>query len=344
MNDSAGKAKADSIATGLIKQEICQDMSEGCYRYFSTQAATQLVGRSARLAGLLMTFLLGGCAAMPDAAAPPQQHNNMNAVLWIQTSTEYRANSWTVYQAASAQLASLVEAAGVTGDLDQAAAYGCDAGRHCPGLAEAGLPPAVVLDIDETVLDNSTYQARLVADNDSYSDDTWDLWLAERRAPAVPGVAAFIEAAGQAGVAVVYLTNRTCRQRVSSPDACPQREDTLENMKAVGLPLLSAQDQLIMRAERPEWDQSEKQLRRQYIAGRYRILMSIGDDLGDFAAGIKRGSLAARRAFNEAHGALYGIHWFQLSNPAYGSWEHAVPRPKAQALSLGKGPGAGNNR
>src|SRR3546814_16662525 len=52
----------------------------------------------------------------------------------------------------------------------------------------ASLKPAVIMDIDETVLDNSPYQARLIRDQAQYSDPTWDLWVAEKKAKAVPGV------------------------------------------------------------------------------------------------------------------------------------------------------------
>lgn len=281
---------------------------------------------------LLGLLTLSGCTVMEGNPGRPDQHNNMNAVLWVQTSTEYRSNSLTVYRAAAAMLPTVLAARGLTADLDQAASYRCEAGVPCDPLAAADLVPAVVLDIDETVLDNSRYQARLVTENGSYRDDTWDLWLAERNAPATPGVIEFVQQAQELGVAVIYLTNRTCRQRAGMSAPCPQRDDTLVNMKAEGIPALQADDQLIMRAERPEWDQSEKQLRRKYIGERYRIMMLIGDDLGDFGSAVKSRSLADRMAFAERHAALFGVHWFQLSNPIYGSWERAVPRPKSGSL------------
>src|SRR5690606_39342431 len=71
-----------------------------------------------------------------------------------------------------------------------------------------GLKPAVVLDIDETVLDNSPYQARLVRDGGEYSDPSWDAWVEERKARAVPGVVEFARAANARGVTLVYISNR----------------------------------------------------------------------------------------------------------------------------------------
>src|SRR3546814_10594895 len=90
----------------------------------------------------------------------------LNAVLWVQTSAEYRAAAETVYRAATDQLdATLAQAhwdALLPSDRDNAG-------------DTASLKPAVIMDIDETVLDNSPYQARLIRDQAQYSDPTWDL-------------------------------------------------------------------------------------------------------------------------------------------------------------------------
>ena len=281
---------------------------------------------------LLVISLVAGCTVSDQESRQTDVHDNMNSVLWMQTSGEHEASYRTVYRAAELQLAPLRDAGGVTGDIDQAAAYGCRAGEHCGPLAEQNLLPAVVLDIDETVLDNVIYQARLVRENREYQDATWDLWVAERKAGTVPGVIGFIEAAQRAGVAVIYLTNRSCSTRNPGGDPCPQREDTLQNMLSTGVPALGENDLFIMRNERPEWNQSEKQLRRQFLAAKYRIMMLIGDDIGDFASGIKGLSIDERLEFVQAHAGLLGVHWFALANPVYGSWERAVPRPKVEVL------------
>ena len=71
-----------------------------------------------------------------------------------------------------------------------------------------GLPPAVVLDIDETVLDNSPYQARLIRDGKAYDDASWAAWCKEERARALPGAVAFTQFAAAHGIAV-----RVCHVR-----------------------------------------------------------------------------------------------------------------------------------
>ncbi|MBT6890609.1 MAG: hypothetical protein HOA25_03870, partial [Gammaproteobacteria bacterium] len=218
---------------------------------------------------------------------------------------------------------------------DQAKSFGCSAGASCPGLAAAGLIPAVVLDVDETVLDNSVFGARLIENGEQWQPGAWDEWVSEKSATPVPGALAFIERARDEGVAVIYVTNRRCsvRERISegsSNQPCPQKLDTLENLVTAGYPPLASADMLILQGEQPEWDSSEKQLRRQHIAKRYRIMMLIGDDLGDLASNIKKASVEERVRFVSTHQSLLGEYWFQLTNPAYGSWRGALSGKPAQ--------------
>ena len=267
---------------------------------------------------LLTCFILvSGCAV---------QHDSMKATLWIQTSAEYQGNSEMVFNVAESRLSLLRDTQDVTADIDQAKSFGCDAGTSCPGLATAGLMPAVVLDIDETVLDNSAYQARLIKNNVQWQSDTWDDWVSEKAALPVPGALAFIERATAEGVAVIYVTNRRCSVREGADDTsqCPQKTDTLENLVTAGFPPPASADLLILRGERPQWDTSEKQARRQHIAQRYRIMMLIGDDLGDLASNIKAASVEDRARFVSTHQSLQGEFWFQLANPTYGSWQRAL--------------------
>ncbi len=248
--------------------------------------------------------------------------DTLQPTLWMQTAPEYRANTRLVFAVARSQLDVLQARPDVTGALEQAAVYGCEAGRACDALAADVLRPAVVLDIDETVLDNSPYQARRALEGTSFDPVSWDLWLAERAAPAIAGAVEFIKAARARGIAVIYITNRRCAARDDAAMAppCPQRQDTLDNLASAGIPALGEHDLLMLRAERPQWDQSEKQLRRAHVAERYRIIMLIGDDIGDLAANVKGLPIPEKFSFVDRHEHLLGIHWFQLTNPIYGSW------------------------
>lgn len=250
-----------------------------------------------------------------------RQNDNLDAVLWMQTAAEYRGNSLSIYHAATDRLPWVYAQNDVTAAIEQAQIYDCQAGVACKALAqEKNLLPAIVLDVDETVLDNSVYQARLVRDNGSWNPATWAQWLSSQDAAAIPGAVDFIKAAKKQGMAIVYITNRACTEPEGPANACPQKADTVGNLKKAGFPDLGKHDLMILKNERAEWNQSDKKLRREYVSKKYRIAMLIGDDLGDLAPGVKTIGIKARFDYVDQHAALYGNYWFQLSNPTYGSW------------------------
>src|SRR5690625_4333534 len=125
-----------------------------------------------------LTLALAACATAPQAPAPATAiatgaaaDDNLDAALWVQRSQEYRATLVSLYRGAIARLDEALA------DPEWDALVPDE--RDTPGAWRA-LPPAVILDIDETVLDNSAYQARLVRDGLEYDDDTWADWVAER--------------------------------------------------------------------------------------------------------------------------------------------------------------------
>ena len=255
-------------------------------------------------------------AATLDAAASNAQreaitaatpaHDNLNAVLWVQASTEYRASTETIYRAAADKLdVALKEKnwdALVPGERDNAG-------------QTAGLKPAVVMDVDETVLDNSPYQARLIRDNAEYSDPSWDLWVAEKKAKAVPGVVEFAKAAAARGVTILYLSNR----------AVHLKDATIANLEAVGMPVASDDVFLGLGTVVPGCEQngSEKNCRRRLAGREYRVLMQFGDQLGDFVE-IVANTPQGRAGLLGEYGDWFGERWWMLPNPTYGSWEPAL--------------------
>ena len=173
----------------------------------------------------------------------------------------------------------------------------------------------MILDIDETVLDNSPYQARLVRDGAEYSDPTWDAWVEERKARALPGVVEFARAAHARGITLVYISNR----------AVHLKQATLDNLRSEGLPV--ADDGVFLGlgtvVEGCEQDGSEKDCRRQLAGRSYRVLMQFGDQLGDFAR-VYDNSPAGRQALLDRYEGWFGERWWMLPNPTYGSWEPAL--------------------
>ena len=275
--------------------------------------------RPASLLPLVLALALGACAtqrestkvtlpvtqtAVAHVEANPGADDNLNAVLWTQASAEYDAAALSLYRAAADRLdEALADPAWdalAPGERDNAAAL-------------AGLPPAVIMDVDETVLDNSPYQARLVRQGATYDEASWAAWVDERAARPVPGVAEFTRAAATRGVTVVYLSNRTEQSQAA----------TLDNLRALGLPVAGGDAFLGKGSAGCEHAGSAKDCRRRQVAARYRVLMQFGDQLGDFVA-VRDGAPAARQALVERHAGWFGERWWMLPNPTYGDWEPAL--------------------
>ncbi|MFP7723377.1 5'-nucleotidase, lipoprotein e(P4) family [Lysobacter sp. A3-1-A15] len=241
--------------------------------------------------------------------------DNLNAVLWVQTSTEYEALATQTFRAAADHLEKALSEANWDALVPEERANAAD-----------GLPPAVIMDIDETVLDNSPYQARLVHEGEEYNEVTWAEWVAEKKAAAVPGVTDFARAAEARGVTILYISNR----------AQHLNEATLANLRALGLPVKD--DSVFLGLGRVvegcEQDGSEKNCRRQWAGRHYRVLMQFGDQLGDFME-VAVNTPDGRGALMEEYGDWFGERWWMLPNPTYGSWEPATfnndwRQPRAQ--------------
>lgn len=265
----------------------------------------------------LATVTLGACRTLPaeGTAAPPPagaaaQRNaegaddNLNAVLWVQRSAEYRAAAETVYRAATDKLDAALKDPAWDALVPEERA-----------TAARGLPPAVVMDIDETVLDNAPYQARLVRDGKEYDETTWDAWVREEKARPVPGVVDFARAAQARGITVLYISNRA--EHLIAP--------TLANLRAVGLPVKDDSVFLGLGTFVADCEQegSEKLCRRQLAGRSYRVLMQFGDQLGDFGQ-ILANTPEARADLQHRYRAWFGERWWMLPNPTYGSWEPAL--------------------
>lgn len=225
----------------------------------------------------------------------------LDATLWVQTSVEYRAVAKQTYRSASDNLVRAVRDPRWTAALEQ------------EGTATERLPPAVVLDLDETVLDNSAYEARLAGAGKSFSDETWQAWVKEGKAGAVPGALEFLKLAAALGVEPVFITNRVC-------DAASLEDPTVRVLRDHGIAFQPAN--LLCKS-----GTSDKSPRRQAAAAKYRLLMLFGDDFRDFVSLPKeRDTLAGRMEAALAREHWWGERWFVLPNPMYGSWEGMLSR------------------
>ncbi|HJU40869.1 MAG TPA: HAD family acid phosphatase [Tahibacter sp.] len=266
-----------------------------------------------RLLVLAPLALAAGCAqhavkpapAEPAPVAVSTATDNLNATLWAQRSLEHDL----VYREVYAQATRQVAAALAQPDWDALP----KTERKTPA---AGLPPAVIVDVDETVLDNSPYQARLIRDGQEYDEFTWDAWCREKAARATPGALEFARDAAARGVTVFYLTNRA--QHLNAV--------TLENLKSVGFPVSERENAFLglgLVVPDCESNGSDKGCRRELIGRTHRVLALVGDQLGDFID-VENNSPAAREAAAAPYAAWFGERWFMLPNPTYGSWDGAV--------------------
>ncbi len=286
-----------------------------------------------------ISLLLVGCAAVPPApsrvARPPSPapspplpvagREQLNAVLWMQSSAEYSAITGQTFRIATERLNGPALDPG-TAALEQAA---------MPAAAMSALPTAIVVDLDETILDNSFYQARRALAGMGYDEPSWQAWMQEASAPALPGAVDFLRQASAAGHAVFYVTNRDCLEAApGAADPCPAQTATQRNLRTLGLPGADDESRLLVRSERPEWRSSDKSPRRAWIAERYRIVLMVGDDLRDF---VDRGVFEARR---EELSPLFGTRWFLLPNAMYGSWDRGLSiEQKYRRLDADPAPG-----
>ncbi len=245
-------------------------------------------------------------AAAPVAAPAPVAGPNdgLNAALWMQASVEYRLVAGQTWRSALTQLDRAIKTptwdALTTEDRDTPA---------------VGLPPAVIVDVDDTVLDTSTYEARLVKGDLNHDESLWQQWVKQETARPVPGALEFARAAAARGVTLIYITNRV-------PELAPA---TLENLRKLGFPLKD-DTQLLTRnfvVEGCEQVGSQKTCQRRQVGRHYRILLQLGDQLDDLLT-LTSNTPEGREEAVRPYLSWVGERWFVLPNPTYGSWESAL--------------------
>lgn len=261
---------------------------------------------------VVSVLALAGCAATPSrsktapehAPQAAQPHENLNATLWMESSAEYEASIRGVYAAArhafERALADQTWNALPRGEAS---------------LGFESLPPAIIVDADETFINNEPFQARAIRDGGGFKAERWVAWVNERNAVALPGAAEFAQYVASRGVTIFYITNR---------DYPAEYEATVTNLRAQGFPVAEDASNVLLRGA-PVAPAREKGERRRLVAKTHRVLLMLGDNLGDFLDGINSG-VAQRRALMAPYAEWWGERWFMLPNPSYGSWESAVLR------------------
>ena len=169
-------------------------------------------------------------------------------------------------------------------------------------------PLAVITDIDETILDNSPFNANLIVSGGSYNNDNWTAWVNEKRAKALPGALDFCKYAKEKGVEVFYLSNRT----VDHTDA------TIENMKNEGFPFADKKHMFLKK------ETSNKTDRRNSILENYDVVLLLGDNLRDFDEVFGGRGDDFGFTVTAENKDKFGTKFIVFPNPMYGEWEKGI--------------------
>lgn len=222
-----------------------------------------------------VVVMLSGCSVSLD------EHNPIDSkqgVEWVQSSGEYNALAYQAFN--NAKLAFLKNKV---------------KGKN-----------AVVVDLDETMINNSAYAAWQVKNNQSYSSDTWNKWCEAREATEIPGAVDFANFVVKNGGDIFYVSNR--KQKVY--------DATLDNLKALKFPQLDAKHILLKEKSSDKAARIEKILKEGY-----KIVLMVGDNLNDFGSDTYHKTNQERVAYVNAHKENYGTKWIVLPNPNYGGFQ-----------------------
>ena len=218
-----------------------------------------------------------------------QAETETMGLLWMRTSAEYRALAYQGYNVAM----NAVKMA-VTDPSHQRK------------------PLAIVLDADETVVDNTKLMGESIVNGNGRFDAPW--WrqaVHQGKSQAMPGAVEFLNEVHKQGVEIFYVSNRY---------APVNYDATVQNFKALGFPSVDKDHVLLFEKD------SDKQPRFDMIAKKYYVVVYMGDNAGDFPIGTKGKTLAERNAIIDAHKEDFGTTFVVFPNPAYGSWVSALAK------------------
>ncbi len=227
----------------------------------------------------------------PQVATADNEYQ-VAAILFMQKAGEYRALTYQAFNLARWNL---------DADFDKKNV------KKLPKI-ERKTPRAIVVDVDETVLDNSPQQAYNVKNRLPFDLKNWYAWGEMRSAKAIPGAVDFLNYANQKGVKVFYVSNR---------DEV-QKQATIDNLKGAGFPDATDETVLLRQTE------SSKEARRQSISAKYRIVLLMGDNLDDLSNVFERKAVDDRFAEVDKAREFWGKKFIVLPNAMYGSWESAI--------------------
>lgn len=229
----------------------------------------------------MLPFTILTLMGIPSTTAySPDTDQSVLAVLWYQKSAEMRALYYQAFNLAETRA------------------------KEYLGDPIPGKPPAVIFDIDETLLDNSPSEAVNIMEGKPYSDERWKNWTDKASARALPGSSELCNFLDRNGIEVFYVSNR----HISETTA------TIENLKRCNFPLPDSSHLLLKSGS------SSKQARRANIEKDFNILLLVGDNLGDFDRIFENRSENFGFKQVDSLRNLFGERFIILPNPMYGDW------------------------
>ena len=261
----------------------------------------RLIRQASILIGMLLFLWCANDQAIGQTPAGDVKRDaRFNSVAWMQNSAEYKLVCQQTYRFATTQMYVGLQDRMWSADEIQLAASDYEHKQ-----------PAVILDVDETVLDNSPFNARNIVDARPYSTESWNAWCREEKSTAIPGALEFVKAAEGLGVRVFYITNR----------GDEVKDATISNLQTLGF---DADTSNVLTQNSKKNRDGRKKTRRALVAAKHRILLLIGDNLSDMCLDLdvrdtpKRNQIAMQKA------DMLGSRWIVLPNPSYGQWERAL--------------------
>lgn len=206
----------------------------------------------------------------------------LQAQVWTQNSAEYRALCYQAFNAAKINLDAIFF---FEKKYDK--------------------PLAIIADVDETVLDNSPYDGKLILNNTSYNRESWVDWGNLEIAKAIPGSLDFLKYASEKNIEIFYISNRYSEQL----------ESTVNNLKKLGFPDAKKSNVLLRN------DGRSKSERRKSVFKNYEVIMLIGDNLSDFNDEFEEKLSTERTKYTDDLSSDFGTKLIVLPNPNYGDWE-----------------------
>ena len=257
-----------------------------------TVTAVKNDGVSATTNNTVTNNVVANDVAAQEALKQKQQYQaetETMGLLWMRTSAEYRALAYQGYNVAM----NAVKMA-VTDPSHQRK------------------PLAIVLDADETVVDNTKLMGESIVNGNGRFDAPW--WrqaVYQGKSQAMPGAVEFLNEVHKQGVEIFYVSNRYAPVNL---------DVTIQNFKELGFPSIDKDHVLLFEKD------SDKQPRFDMIAKKYYVVVYMGDNAGDFPIGTKGKTLAERNGIIDAHKEDFGTTFVVFPNPAYGSWVSALAK------------------